>query len=536
MADASGAAAHAAAENEARCRAYIAVDGGRTSESDDESYNDGGSDGSTSARYTTMAGMTASSSDSGSGGLKSARYTTMAGMMASSSSGSDAGAVATHDRVVTLTQDVKKRSPGYFDQHTDEEREFYDVMEPSTTPHPVLGAARDGIATHVAALLSRGCCGWGRTWRRRGVMHLAARRGSVVTVATLMRYGIHANAGGDIYGHTPLHLAAQAGHQPVVRVLVEALLGVPNLFGDGPLHVAVRNGRTGVVSFLWACGASAVLSNNYAESPMTLAGPLSSVMGQTVAKRVMGHAHMSGRVLAHALVPATWCGRVGWVRALIHAGARHDVDVVEEEVSAIEAAVFGSDPTGIVDTLVPVGGCSVGPFPPLPKPDDRADAPLNALARRGRDKDLPTMTILLAAGADANYRDKVPLHHSFTPLENAAFVGRNAAMVKKLLEHQADVHAVGGLEQRTVLHWAAVGMRPEICGLLIDAGADVRKRDGAGHTPLQLAVRRRDSVRYRRRRRGQQHVSLSDADATLVVFRCTAADVEAGGGSGVCAT
>jgi len=79
-------------------------------------------------------------------------------------------------------------------------------------------------------------------------------------------------------------------------------------------------------------------------------------------------------------------------------------------------------------------------------------------------------------------------------------------------------------------------MRPEIGGLLIGAGADVRKRDGAGHTTLQLAVRRRDSVRYRRRRRGQQHASLSDADATHVVFRCTAADIEAGGGSGVCAT
>jgi len=459
MADASVAAAQAAAENKALCRTYIAVGGGRTGESDDESYIDGVSDGSASARDPMMARMAASSS-----------------------SGSEAGAATTNDRVVTLQRDVDKRAPGYFDELTDEEKEFADVLEPSSMPDPVLGAARDGDATRVAALLAQGCSRGGQSWRRRGAMHLAARRGSVGTVATLMGYGCNANAGGDIYGHTPLHLAARAGHLPVVRVLVDAdvaLLGVSNLFGDEPLHVAVRNGQTGVTSFLLARGASALRANNHAESTMTLAGPVSSAMGRTDAKRVMGDAHTSGSVLAHALVQATWYGRGDWVRALLHAGARQDVAVVEEEDSAMEAGMFGLDPTRIVVTLVLVGGCSVRPSPPLPLPDDRADAPLNALARRGREKDLAAMIILLTAGADANYRDKVPLRHLFTPLENAAFVGRNAAMVKIPLEHQAGVHAVGGPEQRTVLHWVAVGMRPGICGPLIDAGADVWKRDGA---------------------------------------------------------
>jgi len=442
MADASGAAAHAAAENEALCRAYIAVGGGRTGESDDESYIDGGRDGSASAR-DPMTGR----------------------MAASSCSGSEAGAATTNDRVVTLQRDVDERAPGYSDELTDEEEKFTNVSEQSSMPDPVLGAARDGDATRVAALLALRCSRGGRTWRRREAMHLVARRGSVGTVATSMGYECHANAGGDIYGHTLLHLAARAGHLPVVRVLADAdvaLLGVTTLFGGGPLHMAVRSCQTGVTSFLLARGASTVRANNHAESPVTLAGPISSGMGRTVAKRVMGDAHTSGSVLAHALVHATWYGRVDWVRALLHAGAQHDVAVVEEEASATKAGVFGSDPTRIVVTLVFVGGCSVGPFPPLPLPDDRADAPLNALARRGRDKDLSAMIILLAAGAAANYRDKVPLRHPFTPLENAAFVGRNAAMVKKLLEHQADVHAVGGPEQRTVLHWAAVGMRPVI--------------------------------------------------------------------------
>jgi len=364
MADASGAAAHAAAENEALCRAYIAVGGGRTGESDDESYIDGGSNGSASARDPMMARMAASSS-----------------------SGSEESAATKNDRVVTLQRDVDKRAPGYFDELTDEEKEFADASESSSMPDPVLGAARDGDATRVTALLALGCRRGGRTWRRRGAMHLAARRGSVGSVATLMCYGCHTNACGDIYSHTPLNLAARAGHLPVVRVLVDtdvALLGVTNLFGDGQLHVAARNGQTGVSSFLLARGASAVRANNHAESPMTLAGPISSAMGRTVAKRVMGDAHSSGSVLAHALVQATWSGRVDWVRALPHAGARHDVAVVEEQASAMEAGVFGSDPTRIVVTLVLVGGCSFGPFPPLPLPDDRADAPLNALARRGR--------------------------------------------------------------------------------------------------------------------------------------------------------
>ena len=80
------------------------------------------------------------------------------------------------------------------------------------------------------------------------------------------------------------------------------------------------------------------------------------------------------------------------------------------------------------------------------------DAPLNALARRGRTEGLRAVTVLLAAGADVNYRATAQVGHLSTPLENAAAVGRSVAMVNKLIGHGADFKLVGGAQRRTVPH------------------------------------------------------------------------------------
>jgi len=427
------------------------------------------------------------------------------------------------DRIEKVDRAILENPPAYFDERTDDEANIADVAEPSSEPDPVLCGALIGDASRVAALLALGCSWKGRTWRRRGAMHLAARCGSVAMIRVLMANGCDADVAGDLYGHTSLHLAARAGHLAAAQVLADAdrcLVDAVNRFGDGPLHLAVRHGHCDVAAFLLSCGASAVATNKVGDSSLELAaGPcmLPSAMSRVVVDGVLREAEADAAVLTRALVQAAWAGKTDVGLVLLHAGARHDVAVDQDFASAMEAAVFGLDPTGFVLTLL-LAGAHCGPFPPLAPPYERVDAPLNALARRGRTEDLPAMTVLLAAGADVNYRDATQVGQHFTPLENAAALGRSVAMVNKLIGHGADVNLVGGAQRRTVLHWAAEDMRPPICRALLEAGADASVADGNRKTPLQVAER---ASRTSQRIAAFRHapVSLADAETTVALFK-----------------
>ena len=325
--------------------------------------------------------------------------------------------------------------PAYFDEHSDEEDNIADVCEPSSEPDPVLCAVLVGDARRIAALLELGCSWKGRTWRRRGALHLAARCGSVATVRVLLGSGCSAVGAPDLYGHSSLHLAARAGHLAVARVLVAdpnsggGLGHVVNRFVDGPLHLAVCNGHCDVAACLLTAGASAVATNKRGDSSLQLAlAPRNSpsAMSRLVLDGVLRDADGDATVLTRALVQMAWAGQAHAAAVLVGAGARHGVGVDDDCASAMEAAVHGSNATGLVMTLV-VMGASCGPFPPLAPPFDRADAPLNVLARRGRAEDLPAATVLLASGADVKYRDAVSEYQQLPPLENAATLGRRCA-------------------------------------------------------------------------------------------------------------
>jgi ankyrin repeat protein len=96
---------------------------------------------------------------------------------------------------------------------------------------------------------------------RHMAMMLAAQLGRVEGVRVLLDAGEDPNRYNPKDGHahtTPLHQAAMAGHEEVVRLLVErgALLGQKDkIYHSTPLGWAVHGGRTAVAEYLRSAGA-----------------------------------------------------------------------------------------------------------------------------------------------------------------------------------------------------------------------------------------------------------------------------------------
>jgi ankyrin repeat protein len=65
---------------------------------------------------------------------------------------------------------------------------------------------------------------------------------------------------------------------------------------------------------------------------------------------------------------------------------------------------------------------------------------------------------------------------------------RNSPAVFLLAKHGADVHAPSGYEERTALHWAALGGCAKIVRFLIKKGVDVNARDWEEKTPVHFAA------------------------------------------------
>jgi len=93
--------------------------------------------------------------------------------------------------------------------------------------------------------------------------------------------------------------------------------------------------------------------------------------------------------------------------------------------------------------------------------------------------------VLEAAGADVHAR----LLHSSSALAAATKVG-NLVAVTKLLFVGARVNRKFGPQERTALHWAARDLRPLLCRVLLNAGADITVDDVGGRTAPDLVQRR----------------------------------------------
>ncbi len=122
------------------------------------------------------------------------------------------------------------------------------------------GGAEDGVRERDA--------------RGYGVMHHAARSGSVECVETCVALGAEADARTRAGDATPLHKACAGGHAEVVRVLLRAGASARAVDADGetPLHKACASGDAACARAVGAADATAANARDRrGKTPMEVA-------------------------------------------------------------------------------------------------------------------------------------------------------------------------------------------------------------------------------------------------------------------------
>ncbi|MCP4592237.1 MAG: hypothetical protein GY842_16005, partial [bacterium] len=244
-----------------------------------------------------------------------------------------------------------------------------------------------------------------------------------------------------------IHTVARAGQVEQVRTMLERspeLIEAKNRAGQTALHAAAYAGRTDVVEFLLAHGASVAAADQQQAAPLHLA--VSQLRTEVVARLLEAKADPNASTKSKMSPLALLADR------------------------RIGSADDTKSCAAIARLLLEAGAETDAP---------NADGylPLHLAAIRGN---LAILDPLLAAEADVttgDAREQTALHH--------AARGNHQEFIKRLLAGKAPLDAVDR-NGETPLHAAARRFRAEAIDLLLTAGAQVNATSKAGMTPLIL--------------------------------------------------
>uniref|UniRef100_A0A1I8FAG7 ANK_REP_REGION domain-containing protein n=1 Tax=Macrostomum lignano TaxID=282301 RepID=A0A1I8FAG7_9PLAT len=149
-------------------------------------------------------------------------------------------------------------------------------------------------------------------------------------VSFLIESGALVNALDNVRS-SPLHTAAENGHDEVVKFLIEsnASINAQDSKGDTPLHRAAKKGNTGVIRVLLEAGADSSLENKSEELPICLAA---SHCTQMEAIELLLHASQPHSGHIEAAIAAACCYGLGNNALRLLKSVRVDAEVLRRIV------------------------------------------------------------------------------------------------------------------------------------------------------------------------------------------------------------
>lgn len=311
------------------------------------------------------------------------------------------------------------------------------------------------------------------SWGAKSPLRYAAELGNVELLQLFFGRGIDVNAvGGDL-----LYRAAEHGQLEAARFLIarKARVDEPGYLQNTPLHIAAENRHGPVVKLLLASGADPNVRNEHDITPIAMAvksGDLESLQALVDAKADIGN----------ALFIALENRNAAAARILIKGGADVSMWNRDRRQPLHVAAAVGLTET--VDLLLKAGA----PVSSVSDPQTDGGTPLHAAAENGH---AAVVDLLLAAKAPVNARDK----SQRTPLYRAVDE-HHADVVSRLLEAGADPNVASDytIMKETPLANAAFSGPAEILALMLASGGDPNHE---GVKPLSLAAGQGSAAKVR---------------------------------------
>ncbi len=367
---------------------------------------------------------------------------------------------------------------------------------------PLTEAATNGSAAMIERLLNAGADVNTTLPEGDTALMLASRTGNVAAVKVLLDRGAMVDAKEGWHGETALMWAAGENHPDIVKLLVARGADVnataahltnytktPGAFGGvfsrypagglTPLLQAVRQNSYEAAEALLAAGADPNKTDPETRTPLLVA---------------VANAHWDmAKLLIDKGANADDGSIVELVEvkvhdAIVHASSHHVDQLTSTDVLKLMLAK-GAKPDTRLPVLMPqkkAFGTDIITGP----------ADMTALYRAAKAGDLPTMQVLLAAGADA----RVALKDGVTSLMTAAGQGLDPGdgqptpptddlrkqAIQLLVDNGADVNAAD-INGVTALHFAASNGNDAIVQFLAEKGASLNLKDKRDRTALDAA-------------------------------------------------